>query len=150
MRSRSWMPFVLSLALAGCGGAPGDADDSGVQADSVAMARAALTPATFDTISWKTPQEADDRGATVFAYSCRKCHGVGGRGDGGFVLRGDTLRPPSFLAPDWRFATDRQGLRAYIFAGNTKGMPHWGLVGLKPRDVDAVAAYIQDVLRQGS
>ncbi len=63
------------------------------------------------------------------------------------MLYGDTLRPPSFLQADWRFAEDRDGLRKQVFTGNAQGMPHWGFHGLKYRDIDAVAVYIQQGLR---
>ncbi len=41
-------------------------------------------------------------------------------------------------------------LRRYIFSGNVAGMPYWGLVGLKYRDIDAVARYLVGPLREGS
>lgn len=148
---RSWRTLLFPLllvAMGGCGGGNGDAE-ARATVDSVALARQAFDTAAFDTITWAADSAATNRGQIVFMYSCRKCHGEGGRGDGGFVMNGDTLRPPSFLAPDWRFANDRAALRAYIFAGNEKGMPHWGLVGLKAKDIDAVARYIQEVLRKG-
>lgn len=149
---RRTIPTILALAwLGACGGEP-PAQEEAVQqgptrADSVAIATAAYDPANFDTITWKTPQEAVERGGLVYRISCSKCHGDGGRGNGNFVMGGDTLRPPSFLAADWRFAADPAGLRAYIFSGNVAGMPYWGLVGLKYRDIDAVALYVTDFLR---
>lgn len=149
---RRLIPTILALAwLGACGGEP-PAQEEVVQqgptrADSVAMAMAAFDPAHFDTISWQTPQEAVERGGLVYRISCSKCHGDGGRGNGNFVMAGDTLRPPSFLTADWRFANDPAGLRQYIFSGNVAGMPYWGLVGLRYRDIDAVALYIVDFLR---
>jgi mono/diheme cytochrome c family protein len=117
------------------------------QEDSVMMAAEMYSEAAFDTIAWETFEAAHERGEVVFRFSCRKCHGEEGLGDGGFVQRGDTLRPPNFHAEDWRFAEDRPGLRKQIFTGTAKGMPHWGFYGLKYRDIDAVATYIQEVLR---
>lgn len=117
------------------------------RADTVAMAMAAFDPAAFDTITWDAPDDAVNRGSLVFRISCSKCHGEQGAGDGGFVMQGDTLRPPSFLAAGWRFAEDPMGLRQQIYTGNVAGMPYWGLVGLKYRDIDAVARYIQRFLR---
>ena len=38
------------------------------------------------------------------------------------------------------------GLREFIYTGAEGGMPHWGLEGLKYRDVDAVARFILDRL----
>jgi mono/diheme cytochrome c family protein len=142
---------IIAFAwMAACGGEPPaqEAPPQGPsRADSVAIAMASFDATAFDTIAWKTPQEAVERGGLVFRISCSKCHGDGGRGNGNFVLAGDTLRPPSFLATDWRFADDPIGLREYIFSGNVAGMPYWGLVGLKYRDVDAVGLYITDFLR---
>ena len=40
-------------------------------------------------------------------------------------------------------------LRQYIYSGNVAGMPYWGLVGLKYRDIDAVARFISGPLRAG-
>ena len=118
------------------------------QADSVREAAAMYDPTAYDSISWETEEAAQERGMVVFNYSCRKCHGEAGAGDGGFVQRGDTLRPPTFLAEDWDFADDRDGLRRQVFVGTAEGMPHWGFHGLRYRDIDAVAIYIQDVLRK--
>lgn len=148
--------LALVLVLGACGDsteeqaalqAEQEAMMAQAQADTMAMAVAAFDPAGFDTISWDNQQAAMERGATVFRFSCQKCHGVNGAGDGGFVQAGDTLRPPSFREGDWRFAEDLDGLREQIFVGAAEGMPHWGLEGLKYRDVDAVARYIQSDLR---
>jgi mono/diheme cytochrome c family protein len=144
----SWS-LVAALWLVACGTdqearqAAREAARAAAQADTMQMAQAAFDPALFDSVTWDGDSLAVARGDVVWNFSCRKCHGPSALGDGGFVLRGDTLHPPSFREPDWRFATDLEGLRAYIFAGNEKGMPHWGLVGLTPRDIDAVAKYIQ-------
>ncbi|MEQ9400395.1 MAG: cytochrome c [Longimicrobiales bacterium] len=141
--------FVIALTAA-CQTeeAPPPVDRTAARADTVAMAAAAFDAEVFDTIVWTTPGEATDRGALVFRISCSKCHGEGGAGDGLFVFQGDTLHPPSFLGADWRFADDPEGLRRQIFSGSAVGMPYWGLVGLKYRDVDAVARYIQGPLRR--
>lgn len=148
---RRLIPTIIALAwLGACGGEP-PAQEVVVQgpsrADSVAIAMEAFDPAAFDTITWETPQAAAERGGLVYRISCSKCHGDGGRGNGNFVFQGDTLQPPSFLTTDWRFANDSVGLREAIYTGNVLGMPYWGLVGLKYRDVDAVARYIVDFLR---
>ena len=42
---------------------------------TMAMAMAAYDPSAFDTISWDDPAAAVERGATVFRFSCQKCHG---------------------------------------------------------------------------
>jgi mono/diheme cytochrome c family protein len=140
-------PLLALVGLAACGSPPDPADRAAVRADSVAVAEAAFDPMAFDTIGWETPVDAINRGGLVFSISCSKCHGPQGRGNGNFVMQGDTLRPPTFLGADWRFADDPMGLRKRIFSGNVVGMPYWGLVGLKYRDVDAVATYITEYLR---
>jgi mono/diheme cytochrome c family protein len=139
------LTLAVFVATAGCDGER--VGSGGVREDSVALAAGQLTKETFDTIAWPSDSAAVARGAVVWTYSCRKCHGTDGSGDGRFVQDGDTLRPPSLLTPAWRFADDRPGAREQIFTGTTGGMPHWGVVGLKPRDIDAVTLYIERVLR---
>ena len=106
------------------------------------------TPAAFDTVAWASEAAAVARGQEVFGWVCAKCHGPAGNGDGGFVLDGDTLHPPSFVQPGWRFADNSQALWQRIYLGNNRGMPHWGDQGLQPRDVIAVATFIQKGLRK--
>ncbi len=117
--------------------------------DTVAVAMAQYGEAMFDTVKFASDAEALSRGADVYAWACASCHGPKGKGDGRFVLNGDTLHPPSFLEPDWRFAKDEPGLRKRIFVGNTRGMPHWGLRQMQPRDIVAVQKYIVQKLRSG-
>jgi mono/diheme cytochrome c family protein len=152
MRARA-IGLTALFVLTACGPSA-EEEAARIAAEEAAIAQAAMTeaqdmydPANFDSISWEAPAEAIERGATVFRFSCQKCHGPTGAGDGGFVQGGDTLHPPSFLEADWRFAEDRDGLREAVFVGAVEGMPHWGMEGLKYRDVDAVAIYIQDDLR---
>ena len=148
MRGAGAVVTVLGLGLAACGGGQQqEAAVDSVQEDSVALAMEQFDASVFDTLTWETDTSAVNRGRVVYAFSCRKCHGTTGLGDGGFVLRGDTLRPPSLLEPDWRFANDLPGFRLQVFTGNADGMPHWGLVGLKMRDIDAVTRYILEELR---
>ena len=141
--------LTVTLATAACSG--GDSSEEQARlptsADSVAMAEAMYDEAGFDTISWETHTVALERGAVVWRFSCRKCHGEGGAGDGGFVVDGDTLRPPTFLADDFRFAEDRVGLRHQIYTGTESSMPHWGPEGLPYRDIDAVSFHILETLR---
>lgn len=151
MRSLRMIPLALVL-LAACG--PNEPDEEipaePSAADTVAMAEAQYDPAAFDTVSWETPSDAWVRGSVVFSYSCARCHGRQGYGDGGFVTRGDTIEPPSLHPEDWRFAGDLEGLRRFIYTGSEGGMPHWGLEGLKYKDVDAVARFILESLREGN
>jgi mono/diheme cytochrome c family protein len=143
------LPVILSVGLlTACGDGSRTSTDRAAAADSTAIALNAYEPAAFDTISWAADSVAVARGQVVWSYSCQKCHGTYGLGDGDFVLRGDTLRPPSLLEPHWRFSEDTEALRKQIFVGTNEGMPHWGLTGLKLRDIDAAALYIQKVLRR--
>ena len=150
-RTSALVLTLLSAGLVACEPAPEQqARPQGpTRADSVGIAMQAFDASAFDTIAWETQQARGDRGGLVFRISCQKCHGDHGAGDGNFVLAGDTLRPPSFLAPDWGFATEPMALRRYIFSGNVAGMPYWGLVGLKYRDIDAVAYFLAGPLRAG-
>lgn len=116
-------------------------------ADSVAAALAAFDAAAFDSISWDNQAAAMDRGRVVFSFSCMKCHGVEGRGDGELVTEGGDYHPPDLTMEGWRFADDHEGLREQIFTGTAQGMPHWGLEGLKYRDIDAVATFLRSGLR---
>lgn len=147
MRLRTGFSLLL-FALSACDVPERDAAVV-TSADTVAAALATYDPAAFDTIRWESDSIALARGSDVFKWACAECHGQGGAGDGSFVNeQGDTLRPPSFLRPTWRFAGDHDGLRRQVFAGNAQGMPHWGLVKMLPRDIDAVTLYILKELRE--
>lgn len=152
------LPFrAASLALAGAtflfvacgGGEPAETEAQGPSvADSIQTALDQYDPAAFDTVTWESHNDAVVRGSVVFSYSCARCHGTHGEGDGRFVTQGDTLFPPDFTEADWRFAEDLEALRQYIYVGDEGGMPHWGLEGLKYKDVDAVAKFLQDGLNR--
>ena len=104
MRTRGPL-FLAAALLTACNAEPPPPPEALPSADdTVEVALASYDAAAFDTIAWETPGEATVRGSVVYSYSCQKCHGSQGYGDGGFVTRGDTLRPPSFHDPDWRSA----------------------------------------------
>ena len=137
--------LACALVLGACAGEPPVQE---VPPDTMtAVAQAAYSPTMFDSIDWVSEQAAIERGSVVYNSSCTKCHGDQGRGDTGLVQRGDTVRPPSFREPDWIYAGDKEGLREQVFVGTAENMPHWGLAGLKPRDVDAVAIFILQSMR---
>mgnify|MGYP006307058539 CR=1 FL=1 len=147
MQRRQLWALAVAVATACTGGEQAQQEEQAEPVDTLAEeAAAAFDPAGFDTISWETDQAALERGSVVYSYSCAKCHGRQGFGDGGFVSRGDTLQPPSFHQSDWEYADDPEGLRQVIFTGGGH-MPHWGLEGLPYRDVDAVARYILEGMR---
>ncbi|MDT8340805.1 MAG: c-type cytochrome [Longimicrobiales bacterium] len=151
MRGFRILTFVTLASLSACGGddAPQDQRNRVTGADSVQAALTQYDAAAFDTIAWEAPEDAVVRGSVVFSYSCVRCHGRFAQGDGGFVSQGDTLRPPDVTVPDWRFLGDLEGLRQFIYTGSENGMPHWGLEGLKYRDVDAVARFLLEGLNRG-
>jgi mono/diheme cytochrome c family protein len=138
----------IALALAGCGRSISQAPSPPAPPappDSVALALDRYDPAALDAISWPTDTARVNRGSVVWRFSCGPCHGPTGLGDGRLTqpgrLSGEPIRPISF-ATTWRFGSDRDALVKYIWAGNNKRMPHWGLEGLRLRDMDAVAHYI--------
>lgn len=146
--------LALLLLMAGCGGgsesAGQETEDPNAlreaRADSVRQAEAAFDATAFDTISWNTPEERIERGAVVWNFSCRKCHGDQGLGDGE-LARVEELTMPMITDAEWEYADDVPAIRRRIFTGHESEMPSWGLYGLKYRDIDAVAYYIEDVLR---
>jgi mono/diheme cytochrome c family protein len=142
------VPLVGLFFVTACGPsaeeqAAAEAEAQAEREDSLIQAsQAAYEPAVFDTLTWESPEARMARGAQVWNFSCSKCHGPTGLGDGGFVMAGDTLRPPSFQDPEWALAGDTTAIRKAIFVGTGEGMPHWGLEGLKAEAVDAVAHHI--------
>ena len=140
------LPLACVLVLGACGGEP-QAEETAAPDTLTAVARAAYDLTMFDSIAWETNQEAIERGSVVYNFSCAKCHGDQGRGDAELVRQGATPRPPSFRDPEWIYVEDKEGLREQVFIGTSESMPHWGLEGLKPRDVDAVAIFILQSMR---
>jgi mono/diheme cytochrome c family protein len=140
--------LAIPLVTLSCGGEPQGQSQTQVAPDSTSLAQAAYDPTLFDTITWKDQAAALERGKVVYQFSCLKCHGETGLGDAAWVRGGDTLHPPSFRAADWPYAQDKDGLRRQVFVGTAEGMPHWGLVGLKPRDLEGVAIYIIEGMRR--
>ena len=119
----------------------------GAATEETTRADLVYDPAAYDTVVWASDEEAVARGRDIFQWACAECHGTGGAGDGGRVIDGDTLRPPSFLTPDWEYAEDPDALHRKVFVGNELGMPHWGLRQMRPRDIVAVERYIRVGLR---
>ena len=146
------LPLLVALAASACGPSPeeraaAEAEAQAARQDSLlAAAEAAYDPSVFDTLTWEDSEARMARGAQVYNFSCSKCHGPEGLGDGGFVRAGDTLRPPSFREPTWPLAADEAAIRQAIFVGTGENMPHWGLEGLKAEAIDAVTFYIVEGL----
>lgn len=145
------LPVLVIFGLGACQDTPEGApepDRAQARADSVEMAAAQYDTAAFDTLAWESQEERINRGALVYRISCEKCHGQQGRGDGRVAAAADTINPPSFVDPEWDLAGDLGAMRAKVFSGTTEGMPHWGLHGLTYKDIDAVTAYILEVIRE--
>ena len=146
------LPLCLAMGLVACEAAEeGPSPEelaAAARADSLRMAQEAFDPASFDTLTWESQQARVDRGALVYRTSCVDCHGATGEAEAAVVFRGDTLNPPSLIEEDWAFADDYQGLRSAIFTGTAEGMPHFGLMGLGVKDIDAVIGFIQLAMRR--
>ncbi len=134
------------LTLAACGEQAPPARSQQAQVDTATRVYSAVM---FDTVKWASESDAIARGRDIFKWACAECHGPEGRGDGGRVIDGDTLHPPSFQQANWRFANDPAALDKQVFVGNTLGMPHWGLREMQPRDIVAVEKYIRLELIRG-
>lgn len=100
----------------------------------------------FDTIQWASLDEQIRDGAVVFLTHCRRCHGPTGDGDTEYAAQRG-MEVPSLLRADWPHGTDMDSVRRRIFAGHPAGMPTWGVAGITPREIDAVAAYVLFQLR---
>ena len=119
---------------------PPDRDAQVAEADSV------YTPAIFDTVTWVSDSARAFEGNNVFAAHCRKCHGT--TGEGGTEYAGEReLEVPSLVRADWPYGADVDSARHRIFSGHPAGMPTWGIAGITPREIDAVAYYVVKVLR---
>lgn len=149
--------FLVVIALASCRSGEERAAAEQVErqaqlrtarADSVQMAEAAYDPTVFDTITWESSDARFERGRVVWMFSCRKCHGQEGLGDGETAIEHE-LAMPEILAVDWKYAGNIPDIRHRVYVGHETEMPSWGLYGLKYRDVDAVADYIERGLRGG-
>lgn len=151
MLRRIAVPVVaLVVVLTACGReeTPQDREPRvrAARADSVALAEAAYDGSAFDTITWPAPAARLERGGVVWSFSCQRCHGPEGRGGGELAVQLG-FEVPSVVEPDWAYAGVLPAIRRRIFVGHEGEMPNWGLHGLKYRDIDAVAAYIEEVLR---
>lgn len=160
MSLRGWICAVALgfVAAAGCGEATEEAGmiegeaaaepDTAealrqARADSVAVAEDLYDEAAFDSIAWSSDTERFMRGEDVWNFSCGDCHGWEGRGDGPVATR-HGYDVPDFTSAGRGYAADLDSLRHRVFVGHETEMPSWGLYGLTPRDIDAVAYYIDE------
>lgn len=116
------------------------------RAERVEEAEALFDPALFDTIAWADQELRIQQGNAVYAAECRRCHGTLGEGDTEYA-REQELDVPSLVEPDWEYGGDPAAVRRRIFTGHEAGMPTWGVAGITPREIDAVAAYLTEDLR---
>ncbi|MBI4204365.1 MAG: cytochrome c, partial [Betaproteobacteria bacterium] len=116
------------------------------RAERVAAAEKQYSPAAFDTVRWPGRAARLMAGNVVYAANCRKCHGPLGRGDTEYA-RQHGLRVPSLVERSWPYATSIDSVRHRITVGHPAGMPTWGVAGISPREIDAVAFYIVQQLR---
>jgi mono/diheme cytochrome c family protein len=133
---------MIALAAAGCAEAEYERPSREGQ---VSQADSLLTLATFDTIAWGSDAERVQAGNNVYAAKCRSCHGYLGDGDTDYA-REHNLDVPSIVRGDWPYQ-NVASVRRIIFIGHSDGMPTWGVAGITPREIDAAAFYITDVLR---
>jgi mono/diheme cytochrome c family protein len=153
MRIRFLGAFVAVALNSACGGPSAEEQRAAAtearlaaRADSVAQAAAAYDAAAFDTIQWANENDMWERGGVVWSFSCQTCHGSDGAGQGETAVSAN-LSMPNLVADDWAKAGNLPEIRQSIYVGHESEMPSWGLVGLKYRDIDAVAHYIDELLR---
>lgn len=111
----------------------------------VASADSLYSAVLFDTVQWESAEVRRRQGNAVYAGDCRRCHGTLGRGDTDYA-REQGLDVPSLVGEDFAYETVDE-VRRRIFVGHAEGMPNFGVGGLTPREIDAVATYVLQVLR---
>jgi mono/diheme cytochrome c family protein len=114
--------------------------------ERVAAADSVYSPAIFESITWTSSTVRLQAGNLVYADVCRRCHGALGQGGTEYAAV-NRLDVPSLVRPEWPYQGDFDALRRFIFTGHEGGMPTWGIGRLSPRQIDAVAAYLQEQLR---
>jgi len=136
------LALAAALAVAACGHHEFEPPDRDAK---VREAAASFTPALFDTLAWDSAGERQALGNQVYVEHCRTCHGSLGQGGTDYAAA-QGLEVPSLTQPGWSLA-DPDSLHRVIFVGHAVGMPVFGDHDLTPREIDAVAGYILDVLR---
>jgi mono/diheme cytochrome c family protein len=136
--------LLAVAALAACGGdyefEPPDRESQVEEADS------SFSQAMFDTVAWASTETRALEGNVVFSSKCRQCHGT--LGEGGTEYANErNLEVPSLVSADWEYASDLEAVRRLVFTGHPEGMPTFGVAGISPREIDAVAFYILERLR---
>lgn len=132
---------VAALTVAACGH-HFEPPDRGEQ---VSQAQAMYSRTLFDSVTWVSDSARSFQGNEIYAEKCRRCHGPLGKGGTEYEEKLG-LHVPSLVRPTWPLAST-DSLRHRIFVGHTGGMPTYGVAGLSPREIDAVADYILHTLR---
>jgi mono/diheme cytochrome c family protein len=148
---RPLVPFVPGfLAVLAAGFVTGGCGDHEFEPPpeeaQVAHADSLYSPALFDSITWSSDQARIQAGNLVFADECRRCHGPLGRGETDYAAEHE-LEVPSLVTEDWEYRDDIQAVQRVIFTGHVGGMPDWGPTRLTPREIDAAAFYLLELLR---
>jgi mono/diheme cytochrome c family protein len=133
------LTFVLVTTACGHEFEPPD------RGERIRQAESTYSPSLFDTVTWAEGEDRNGLGNEIYAEKCRRCHGPLGRGDTDYA-REQGLAIPSLVEPEWaHMAMD--SLRKTIYVGHEEGMPIYGDGGITPREIDAVASYVLNVLR---
>jgi mono/diheme cytochrome c family protein len=144
--TRRTVPLLVLVVVAGTSACEEKSYDPPDPESRVELADSLYSPALFDTIEWPSPEERAYAGNLVYADYCRRCHGPVGVG-GTVEVAGRTLEVPSLVRADWGFEAHPEEVRRRIFTGHTGGMPSLGVSRLTPREVDAAAYYVLELLR---
>jgi len=139
VRPSAFLPFVVLLLACGHDFEPPD------RGERIRAAEAQYSAELFDSVTWTSREARVQEGNAVYAEDCRRCHGHLGRGATDYAAE-RRLDVPSLVEADWQLA-DLGALRREIYVGHETGMPTFGQGGLSLRQIDAVSAYILDVLR---
>lgn len=145
--------MAVILLLSACGGGGEEVPEEfqeetlrAARADSVARAEEMYDAAVFDTLTWEDENARWERGGVVWSFTCQRCHGADGKGQGEDAVKFE-IEVPDMTGADWQYAEDLPAIRHTIFVGHDTEMPSMGLIGLSYPDVDAAAHYINDLLR---
>lgn len=135
------LPLFLVLVTTACGHEFEPPD----RGERIRQAELSYAPSLFDSVTWGADENRDVLGNEIYAEKCRRCHGPLGRGETDYG-RERNLTIPSLVEPQWAYAS-MDSLHKTIYVGHEEGMPVFGDGGITPREIDAVASYILNVLR---
>ncbi|MSP17583.1 MAG: cytochrome c [Myxococcales bacterium] len=80
-------------------------------------------------------------GATLFEYSCARCHGMNGRGEPAMKAQ---LGVPDMTDPAWQLKfTDEELVRAVRLGSRGGKMPPFGVDTFSPKQLDAIVSYVR-------